>query len=89
MIDAAHGLHPLRRQADFVPGDPVGAYDFSEIDLLDLIGRRKIGKIFKPMKILSLAMLRRDQFSGRYDSCGGHMVFSQVEWSSGSSGELT
>jgi hypothetical protein len=60
MIDAAHGLHLLRRQADLVTGDSVVSYNLSEKKLLNLVGRRKIGKTFKRMKGLSLAMLRRN-----------------------------
>src|SRR3954463_4949601 len=74
MIDAAHRLHPLRCQADFVTGNPVGAHDIADIDLLNLICRRKIGNTFKGMKGLSVTMFRRNQFGGGCDA-GGH-VFS-------------
>src|SRR5437762_11777795 len=77
MIDAAHRLHPLRCQADFVAGDPVGAYDVADIDLLNLICRRKIGNTFKGMKGLSVAMFRRNQFGGGCDA-GSHVVSSGI-----------
>src|SRR3954451_16465966 len=73
MIDAAHGLHPLRRQAEFVADDQVGADDFSKIDFLNLVGRRKIGKTFERVEILTVAMLRRNQFGGG-SNAGGHML---------------
>src|ERR1700704_4066176 len=75
MVDAAHRLHLLRRQADLVTGDSVVSYNLSEKKLLNLVGRRKIGKTFKRMKGLSLAMLRRNQFGGISDAAG-HMVSS-------------
>src|SRR5437763_5369091 len=74
MIDAAHRLHPLRCQADFVACDPVGAYDVADIDLLNLICRRKIWNTFKSMKGFSVAMFRRNQFGGGCD-VGSHVVF--------------
>src|SRR5947207_15488473 len=74
MIDAAHRLHLLRCQADFVARDPVSADDLAEIDLLNLICRRKIGNAFKSVKGLSVAMFRRNQFGGGCDA-GSHLGF--------------
>jgi hypothetical protein len=78
MVDAAHRLHALRREADLVASDPVVAQAPSDVGFLNTISRREIRKTVKRMKILSLAMLRRDQFGRIYDAAG-HPDFSSFE----------
>ena len=83
VVDAAHRLHSLRGQADLVAGDLIRAYYLSDIDLLHLIGCRKIRNTLDRVKVLSVPMLRHKHFGGRCD-IGAHLVCSvqMVEWHS-------